>query len=115
VALRIRMKMIGRKHRQFYRICVMEASRARDSNPVEEIGTYDPLVRDKSQRVKLDQSRYEYWVSVGAKPSERVASLYSKVKENRLGQAAPPPAAAAPKPLPTAAPSSSESEPAAEG
>lgn len=92
MAVRIRMKRLGRKHRPYYRICVMDARVPRDGKAIEEIGTYDPMVRDKSQRVTLDMERIEHWISVGAQPSEKVAVLIRKVKENDWGETkAPPP------------------------
>jgi small subunit ribosomal protein S16 len=92
VAVRIRMKRLGRTHRPFYRICVMDQRRARDGKAIEEVGTYDPMVRDKSKRVSLKLDRVDYWISVGAQPSEKVAVLIRKFKENDWGEAkAPPP------------------------
>ncbi|MFV0444987.1 MAG: 30S ribosomal protein S16, partial [Planctomycetaceae bacterium] len=52
MAVRIRMKMLGRKHRPFFRICVMDQRSPRNGRAIEELGHYDPMKRDKSQRVK---------------------------------------------------------------
>lgn len=91
MAVRIRMKRLGRKHRPFYRICIMDARVPRDGKAIEEVGTYDPMVREKSQRVQLNMERVEHWLSVGAQPSEKVAVLIRKVKENKWGEAKPLP------------------------
>jgi small subunit ribosomal protein S16 len=92
MAVRIRMKRLGRKHRPYFRICVMDARVPRDGKSIEEIGTYDPMVRDKSQRVTLNIERVDHWISVGAQPSEKVAVLIRKFRDNDWGQAkAPPP------------------------
>lgn len=92
MAVRIRMKKMGRTHRPFYRICVMDSRSPRDGKAIEEVGTYDPMVRDKSQRVSLKLERVEHWISVGAQPSEKVAVLIRKFKANDWGTAkAPPP------------------------
>jgi small subunit ribosomal protein S16 len=91
MAVRIRMKRLGRKHRPFYRICVMDARVPRDGKAIEEVGTYDPMVRDKSERVNLNMERVEHWLSVGAQPSEKVAVLIRKVKANKWGEAKPLP------------------------
>lgn len=92
VAVRIRMKRLGRKHRPYYRICVMDSRSPRDGKTIEEIGTYDPMVRDKSQRVTLKLERVDHWLSVGAQPTEKVAVLIRKYKESDWGEAkAPPP------------------------
>ncbi|MBW3541987.1 MAG: 30S ribosomal protein S16 [Planctomycetes bacterium] len=104
------MKRLGRKHRPFYRICVMDQRAPRDGRAIEELGHYDPMVRDKAQRVKLNLERVDYWVSVGAQPSEKVAALIKKVKTNRFGTAAAPPPLTPPK-----APPAPEAEAAAEG
>ena len=76
MAVRIRMKRMGRTHRPFYRICVMDSRKQRDGEAIEEIGTYDTSVADKAQRVVIDMERVDYWMSVGAKPSENVATLH---------------------------------------
>lgn len=94
------MKRIGRTHRPFYRICVMDSRVHREGKAIEEIGWYDTSVADKSKRVSIKLERVEYWVSVGASLSDKVATLVKKVKTNRFGKASPPPAAIAPKPLP---------------
>ena len=92
MAVKIRMKRMGRTHRPFYRICVMDARKPRDGQAIEEIGTYDPMKREKSQRVTLDIERVDHWLSVGAQPTEKVAVLIRKFKENDWGavKALPP-------------------------
>ena len=97
MAVRIRMKRMGRRHRPFFRICAMDSRKPRDGKAIEELGHYDPMVRDKSQRVKLDLERVEYWLSVGAQPSEKVAVLIKKVKTSKFGTAAAPAPMMAPK------------------
>lgn len=92
MAVRIRMKKLGRTHRPFYRICVMDQRSPRNGKAIEEVGHYDPMVRDKSKRVTLNMERVEHWISVGAQPSEKVAVLIRKFKEGDWGVAkAPPP------------------------
>lgn len=91
MAVRIRMKRLGRRHRPFYRICVMDARVPRDGKAIEEVGTYDPMVREKSERVTLNMERIDHWISVGAQPSEKVAVLIRKVKENSWGDVKPLP------------------------
>jgi len=109
VVVRIRMKKMGRRHRPFFRICVMDSRKPRDGRAIEEIGHYDPMVSDKSERVSLKMDRVDYWLSVGAQPSVNVEALIKKVKTNRFGSAAAPPPLTAPK-----APPEPEPEPAAE-
>ena len=90
--VRIRMKRMGRTHRPFYRICVMDARKKRDGNTIEDIGFYDPMVAVKSDRVSVNMERFDYWVSVGAQPSDNVAVLIKKIRNNKwtsAGTAAP--------------------------
>ena len=97
MAVRIRMKMLGRKHRPFFRVCIMDSQKPRDGKAIEEVGTYDPMVRDKAARVKLNLERIDYWLSVGAQPSEKVNALIRKVRQNKFGTAKAPPPMLAPK------------------
>lgn len=97
MAVRIRMKKIGRKHRPFYRICVMDSRVHREGKAIEEVGWYDTSVTDKSKRVSIKLDRVDYWLSVGASMSDRVETLVKKVKSNRFGVAAAPAPMQAPK------------------
>lgn len=78
MAVRIRMKKLGRKHRPFYRICAMDIRRPRDGRVLEELGTYDPMVADTDARAVLNGERISYWLSVGATPSDKVRVLIKK-------------------------------------
>lgn len=105
MAVRIRMKRLGRTHRPFYRICVMDSRSPRNGKAIEEIGTYDPMVKEKANRVTLKMDRVDYWTSVGAQPSEKVAVLIRKIKNNKWGAVKDAPAMTAPKqPEPEAPP-----------
>lgn len=115
MSVRIRMKRMGRKHRPFYRICIMDRQRARDGKAIEEVGFYDTSVADKSKRVSLNMERVDYWLSVGAQPSEKVNALIRKVKKGTWGTAAAPPPMQAPKaPEPEPVPEAPAEEAAAE-
>jgi small subunit ribosomal protein S16 len=72
------MKKLGRNHRPFFRICAMDVKRPRDGKVIEELGHYDPLVKDTDARAILNGERIAYWLSVGALPSEKVAVLIKK-------------------------------------
>ena len=78
MAVRIRMKRMGRKHRSFFRICATDSRAPRDGRVIEELGTYDPHVPDTDARTTINGERLEYWLSVGALPSEKVAILIKK-------------------------------------
>lgn len=113
MSVRIRMKRMGRKHRPFYRICIMDKQRARDGKAIEEVGFYDTSVPDKAARVNLNMERIDYWLSVGAQPSEKVNALINKVKKGKFGTAAAPPPMQAPK-APEPEPAPAEEAPADE-
>ena len=78
MAVRIRMKKLGRRHRPFFRICAMDSHSPRDGRVIEELGHYDPMVRDTDARVVLKKERVDYWLGVGAKPTPKVAVLIRK-------------------------------------
>jgi small subunit ribosomal protein S16 len=96
VAVRIRMKMMGRKHRPYFRIVAIDHRQPRDGRIIEELGSYDPMVRNTDERVKLKPDRLKYWMSVGAIPSERVATLLKKYMKKFEEAAAKEAAAPAP-------------------
>lgn len=78
MAVRIRMKMMGRKHRPFFRICAVDSRNPRDGRVLEELGTYDPMVSETDARALLKADRIAYWLGVGAQPSMKVKTLIKK-------------------------------------
>ena len=73
MAVAIRLSRGGAKKRPYYRIVVADSRSARDGKYLEQIGTYNPLLaKDSPERVKLNEDRARHWLSVGAKPSDRV-------------------------------------------
>ena len=78
MAVRIRMKKMGRRHRPFFRICAMDKRAPRDGKVIEELGYYDPMVKETDARTVLKTERIDYWLSVGAQPSDKVAVLIRK-------------------------------------
>ncbi|HSG87595.1 MAG TPA: 30S ribosomal protein S16 [Pseudomonadales bacterium] len=82
----IRLARTGAKKRPFYHLTVAESSCKRDGKFIERLGFFNPIATGKAQRLKVDLERAEYWISVGAKPSERVLQL---IREARKGGAAP--------------------------
>jgi small subunit ribosomal protein S16 len=73
VAVRIRLKRFGKKKQPFYRVVAAEQSRARNSKTLEVIGTYDPL--QDPIRFEIKTERVQYWLSVGAQPTEALERL----------------------------------------
>jgi small subunit ribosomal protein S16 len=106
--VRIRMKSFGRRHRPFFRICAMDSRTGRDGTAIEELGHYDPMVRNKDARTVLKVSRIRYWLSVGAQPSEKVAALLRKAN---VAKPAPGEDWKVPEPTPAATPTPSSTAP----
>jgi small subunit ribosomal protein S16 len=98
------MKLMGRKHRPYYRIVAIDHRQPRDGRVLEELGAYDPMIRDTDARVTLKAARLEYWMSVGAKPSENIAIFLKKYLAKFKEQEAQAAAAAAAPQEPAAAP-----------
>ena len=79
MALAIRMSRGGRANLPFYRIVVADKRYARDGRYLEKLGTYDPrLAANDEKRVILNKERITYWMSQGAKPSDRVARFLAQ-------------------------------------
>ncbi len=78
MAVRIRMKKMGRRHRSFFRICAVDARAPRDGRVIEELGTYDPMIPETDARATINGERVNYWLSVGAQPSDKVKVLIKK-------------------------------------
>lgn len=76
--VKLRLKRFGRTHRPFYRVTAMDQRSARNSKSIEELGTYDPCNKDESKQFALKEDRIRYWLSVGAQPSDTVATLIKK-------------------------------------
>lgn len=72
----VRLTRMGRKKKPFYRIVVTDSRRRRDSGWIESIGYYNPL--SEPETIKIDMDRLNYWKSVGAKVSDRVAKIAGK-------------------------------------
>jgi small subunit ribosomal protein S16 len=84
--LTIRLARIGARKQPNYRVVVIEKERARNGRPVEVVGTYNPRTNPASLDIKRE--RIEYWVSKGAKMSDRVSKLISKPSPVGAGSAA---------------------------
>jgi small subunit ribosomal protein S16 len=74
VAVKIRLKRIGKKRAPHYRIVVMDARAKRDGRAIEEIGKYNPKAEPSFIHVESD--RAQYWLGVGAQPTEAVAAIF---------------------------------------
>ena len=71
----IRLARGGAKKRPFYQVVVTDSRTARDGRFIERVGFFNPIATGKEERLRVNSERYQYWVSQGAQPSERVAAL----------------------------------------
>jgi small subunit ribosomal protein S16 len=75
----IRLARGGAKKRPFYRVVTADSRMPRDGRFIEQVGTYDPRVEKGS--IKLDISRIDHWLTVGAQPSDTVKGLIKKYRK----------------------------------
>jgi len=73
VAVKIKLKRLGKIREPYYRIVVADARTKRDGRAIEEIGQYHPKL--EPSLIKVDSERAQYWLSVGAQPTESVQRL----------------------------------------
>ncbi|MEZ5188773.1 30S ribosomal protein S16 [Microbacterium paulum] len=73
MAVKIRLKRLGKIRAPYYRIVVADSRTKRDGRVIEEIGQYHPT--EEPSVIKVDSERAQYWLSVGAQPTEQVAAL----------------------------------------
>ncbi|HEX4869639.1 MAG TPA: 30S ribosomal protein S16 [Moraxellaceae bacterium] len=71
----IRLARGGAKKRPFYQVVVTDSRNARGGRFIERVGFFNPIATGKEERLRVNAERYQYWVSQGAQPSERVAAL----------------------------------------
>ncbi len=76
MAVRIRLKRMGRRKKPFYRIVVADSRRARDGRFIETVGTYNPLTDPATIQIK--ESTVLDWLKKGARPTDTVRQLLSK-------------------------------------
>jgi len=109
MAVKIRLSRIGKKHVPFYRIVAVDGRRKRDGAFLEDLGTYNAL---NTKLVHYKQDRIDYWLSVGAVPTDsfkKLQKLHKKSAGSSQEQvAAKAPTAKAPKKPTAQKPASSE-------
>ena len=71
----IRLARGGSKRRPFYHLVVSDSRSPRDGRYIERVGFFNPQARGQEEKLRIDDARIDYWISQGAKPSERVAGL----------------------------------------
>ncbi|AYD89541.1 30S ribosomal protein S16 [Actinomyces lilanjuaniae] len=73
MAVKIRLKRMGKKFAPFYRVVVLDARKKRDGRVIEEVGLYDPT--QEPSLIRIDSERVQYWLGVGAQPTDAVFKL----------------------------------------
>ncbi|QIM20438.1 30S ribosomal protein S16 [Phycicoccus sp. HDW14] len=73
MAVKIRLKRMGKIRAPFYRVVVMDSRTKRDGRAIEEIGKYHPT--EEPSVIQIDSERAQYWLGNGAQPTEAVAAL----------------------------------------
>lgn len=73
MAVKIRLKRFGKIRAPYYRVVVMDGRKKRDGRAIEEIGKYHPT--EEPSLIEIDSDRAQYWLSVGAQPSDQVTVL----------------------------------------
>ncbi len=76
MAVKMRLKRMGRKKRPFYRVVVADSRAPRDGAFIDEVGTYDPM--KESDNIKIDAEKAKKWLGNGAQPTDTVKDLLKK-------------------------------------
>lgn len=77
MAVKIRLKRLGKKKAPFYRVVVADSRYPRNGRFIEEIGTYDPMTDDDKQ-VNIDADAAKKWIGNGAQPTDTVRDILKK-------------------------------------
>ena len=100
MAVKLRLRRMGRTNAAFFRLNAIDSRSPRDGRVIEELGYYDPRNKDQGKQFVAKLDRCRYWLDVGAVPSETVSSLLKKSgvehKQLRLPKPGKPKVAPAP-------------------
>jgi small subunit ribosomal protein S16 len=78
MSVKLRLKRMGRSHRAFFRLNAIDSRSPRDGRVIEELGYYDPCLKDKTKRFVAKLDRCKHWMDLGAIPSETVSTLLKR-------------------------------------
>lgn len=78
--VRIRMQRQGRRNRPFFRINAVDQRARRDGRVIEALGWFDPLAADSTKQIQLNGERIQYWLSVGAQPTDTVRDMLGRAQ-----------------------------------
>ena len=73
MAVKIKLKRVGKVHAPQYRVIIADSRKRRDGRAIEEVGIYQPL--QNPSLIRIDSERVQYWLGVGAQPTEAVLAL----------------------------------------
>jgi small subunit ribosomal protein S16 len=79
----IRLTRRGTKKTPFYHVVVTDSRKRQGGTALEQIGFFNPVAQGKERKLELDLGRVDYWVSKGAKPSDRVAQLVGVARSQK--------------------------------
>lgn len=85
MAVSIRLQRFGAKKRPFYRMVAADSRAPRDGRFLEQLGTYDPMLDPPA--INLKSERLEYWLSVGAQPTQTAASVIRRHRRTAVAEA----------------------------
>lgn len=83
----IRLARGGMKKRPFYHLVVSDSRKPRDGRFIERLGFFNPVARGNDERLRLDLERADYWLSQGARATERAADLLKQGRKQAKEQA----------------------------
>jgi small subunit ribosomal protein S16 len=78
MAVKLRLKRMGRSNRAYFRLNAIDSRAPRDGRVIEELGSYDPRATDAAKQFVAKLDRCKHWLDVGAVPSETVSSLLKR-------------------------------------
>ena len=79
----IRLARHGGKKHPFYHVTVAEKTAKRDGRFIERLGFYNPVARGAEEELRIDLGRADYWLSVGAQPTERAGQLIARYRKSQ--------------------------------
>lgn len=77
----IRLSRGGSKKRPFYHLTVTDSRNARDGRFIERLGFFNPLAQGQAERLRVDLSRVDHWIEMGATTSDRVKRLIKDARQ----------------------------------
>ncbi len=79
MAVKLRLMRMGRRHKPFFRLNAVDIRTPRGGKIIEKLGHYDPIEKNAEKQIVFNKERIEYWLGVGAVPTETAAQLIAKI------------------------------------